>query len=88
MSRWMKGAVAALAGGALAASWGNYRWHQGFTAGADATLCVMAHQIDGPAEAMKSDACQNIRGKEPAAFPHSLRPQGPPARGGDTSGQS
>lgn len=63
----------------VACAWANYRWHQGFTMGADTVMCVEYSQLDGWKSAMKTDACQNIKDRKPPFMPGWARPQGPPA---------
>lgn len=79
MTRIAVFAIQSLVIGLAVAAWGNYRWHQGFGAGADTMLCVQAHYLDGIEAAMRTRACQAISGRRVPYFPERLRPQGPPA---------
>jgi hypothetical protein len=72
--------ISAVVASLLGMAWGNYRWHQGFGAGADTVLCVIEMQADGPKSAMKGRACLAIKGKHPPYWPDRLRPEGPPAK--------
>jgi hypothetical protein len=63
MSRVLACALAILAGMGTSL-WANYRWHQGFAAGADTTLCLISHKVDGVEAAMQTRACRNIANRE------------------------
>lgn len=43
----------------------DYGWWRGFYMGADTSLCLLEHQVDGSEAAMRGRACQNIKGKKP-----------------------